>query len=87
MKIQVARQYDSEPFFSGSKRDVVFELTVNNVHFAKVVLGNDKDCNSLGQIKLLEFNSKTDFHHKLSKYGINENILMEEIQERIDLLN
>jgi hypothetical protein len=87
MRIQVTIQYDSEPFFTGSNRDVVFELSVNNVHCAKVVLCNDKNCNSLGQIKLLEFNSKRDFHSELSRYGINEDILMEEIQDRLDLLN
>ena len=74
MRIQVARQYDSEPFFSGRKRDVVFELTVNNVHFAKVVLCNDKDCNSLGQIKLLEFNSKTEIGSFQLNFNYNNDV-------------
>lgn len=82
MRVQILKTYNDAPHFSS--KDSFYEAVVNDVHKVRFVQCDDKNSRNLGEIALLEVNGKlSDLSSELTKAGINEDVLLEELNDAV----
>lgn len=83
MRVQITKSYNDAPHFS--TRDSFYEAVVNDVHKVRFVQCDDKNSSHLGEIELLEVNGNImDLEAALLKAGLNEDVLLEELNDAVD---